>query len=75
MSTENFGVKVTLKWKTGETIICHNVTEIHYAYPPFMDSVAFDSDLHNTGRTDSLKNVLEFETEPETFLHSYFWDY
>jgi hypothetical protein len=74
MQVENLGVKVIMKWKTGETIICRNVTEIHFAYPPFHDSIAFESDIHTTGRTDYIKSVLEFETEPEVEKQLHFWE-
>lgn len=56
--------------------ILRNVTEIHYDYnhnlreqglKTFQDvSIAFESDIHQTGMTYYIKDIAEFKTELET---------
>lgn len=69
-----FGFKVTVHY-TANSIFsqggCHvqafrNVTEVHYCYPPFRDSVAFESSIHGTGATHCIVDVAEFKVVPET---------
>lgn len=68
-----FGVKVTCYIDIGgmeEKIVYRNVTEIHYNYSRSAligDSpkIAFESDIHGTGGTWMIDDILEFETIPE----------
>lgn len=65
----NQGMKVTIRHKDFGTVTLRNVTEIHYGYPSAMlegEKVAFESDIHGTGMTYAVKNVIEFETSLET---------
>jgi hypothetical protein len=65
---EQFGIKVDMRHKTFGSIIYRNVTEIHYLYPslPGNMRVAFESDIHATGVTWPVEEVLEFEATLES---------
>lgn len=69
----DYGIKVKLTTDFGlmtEVTILRNVTEIHYNYNRSSTGgrpkIAFESDIHGTGITRYIDNVLEFETFPET---------
>lgn len=49
-------------------ITYHNVTEIHYKYDTIgpQPRIAFESDIHSTGRTWRVAEVAEFEATLET---------
>lgn len=63
----NYGNKVILRM-IKNTAILRNVTEIHWNYSrhPAEQMVAFESDIHKTGLTLHMSNVIEFETRLET---------
>jgi hypothetical protein len=71
---ENFGMKVTIYFNAAcpfseKVMVLRNVTEVHYAYSRGVlprDKVAFESNIHGTGRTDRLEWIEEFEVYPET---------
>lgn len=77
--SKNHGVKVVIQFEiasrfSGQTVTLRNVTEIHYNYPSASPGsrVAFESDIHGTGITYDVDDILEFETkledqEAETF--------
>jgi hypothetical protein len=80
----NLGCKVTIKYNPSgifgglnhDTAILRNITEIHYNYNSYFhitdNRIAFESDLHHTGITYNLSDLLEFETELETELANKF---
>lgn len=65
----NFGFNVEIKLggafgDNEKPVILNNVTEIHYHYPsPVAPSVAFESDIHGTGQTYRIDDVVEFEAK------------
>ena len=68
----NYGFKFRIKhqhWK--KHIILRNVTEIHYSYEGIskkmgMESIAFESNIHSTGCTYLVKDIMGFEAKLET---------
>ena len=63
----NYGMKINITlWLENsiEEAVYHNVTEIHYMYQS-KEQVAFESDIHGTGITWALSQVVEFDIEPE----------
>jgi len=71
---KNFGIKVNIKFVENslyeKTEILRNITEIHYNYSNGLydgdNRIAFESDIHSSGCTYSIKDILEFETSLET---------
>ena len=67
-----FGFKVKMKFSEaspfkGAEQTLRNVTEIHYKYPSVCgNSVAFESDVHQTGLTYQLGWIAEFEAITES---------
>lgn len=67
----NFGNKVKLKYQQDSpfpNVIeeLRNVTEIHFNYPSVVArQVAFESDIHETGKTVFVSHIQEFETTLE----------
>jgi hypothetical protein len=63
----NFGSKVIVLMCDGLKKCYRNVTEIHYNYPTVsnMKSIAFESDIHETGITIFIHDIKEFETSVE----------
>ena len=70
----NTGNDVTIRHKQFGKLILHNVTEIHYRYPDPLgwQKIAFESDIHNTGITYDVVDVLEFESKVATKKHESF---
>ncbi len=77
-----FGFNVKMKWflLVDPTKIIeetyHNITEIHYNYDSAMSDIigvqiAFESDIHQTGFTRSIKQVVEYEAKLATQIHSH----
>jgi hypothetical protein len=70
---KNLGVRVKITWSEKSPFPkvgvmsqeYRNVTEIHYRFPPFRETVAFESDIHNTGCCIPIYFIEEFETTPE----------
>ena len=63
---ENLGSKFTVRLKN-RTEVLRNVTEVHFNYPHSVEkSIAFESDIHQTGMTFTVKDVEEFFSELET---------
>lgn len=84
MQTDNFGFNVRIKfqqnsiywsWTHQETTL-HNVTEIHFNYDngghKYTNRVAFESNIHGTGNTYDISDILEFESILATELHKEF---
>ena len=66
----NYGMNVTIWFSSAcpykmkkETL--RNVTEIHYRFDNG-EKVAFESNIHATGRVHFIKHIKEFETELES---------
>jgi len=71
----NYGNKVLLKRTFDgklDVSVIRNVTEIHFNYPKIHEKdkesgrIAFESDIHGTGFTMLISEILEFETDCET---------
>lgn len=62
----NFGMNVIITHKQFGTITLDNVTEIHYIYNHIgteAPRIAFESDIHGTGNTYEVADLLEFEAK------------
>ena len=70
----SYGNKVWIRFKNGNEVTLHNVTEIHYNYPSSSGNIstAFESDIHGTGITYSMNDIVEFETTLEVEIAEYF---
>ena len=69
MDNENLGCKVVITKTDGSSFTIHNVTEIHYNYGNKKDKrimLALESDVHGTGMTLFMDEIVEFETRLET---------
>ena len=71
---DNLGCRVDIKFSESSQFFqegCkdqtfRNVTEIHYNYPsPIGKSIAFESDIHETGQTHIISDIQDFWTERE----------
>jgi hypothetical protein len=64
----NLGCKVNVIFTNKDKTTYRNVTEIHYNYKSCISTnrIAFESDIHNTGRTWSIYLIDEFKTTLET---------
>jgi len=71
---ENMGNDVILLHKQFGEIELRNVTEIHYCYPDILGKkrIAFESDIHTTGITYDVTDVLEFEAKSADKIHESF---
>lgn len=67
---QNLGMTVNVKYHPESLFYAkgvkfqtfHNVTEIHYNYAPGSESsIAFESDVHSTGQTHDIKDIMEYE--------------
>jgi hypothetical protein len=77
-----FGMRVKAKlvaYGVDREDVYRNVTEVHYNYPSLEGHarVAFESDIHGTGLTQSLEDngvlyLKEFEVRPETEVAEHF---
>ena len=62
-----FGLRVGIWYTDGEKETLHNATEIHYGYKTILGlRVAFESDIHKTGKNVIVSDITEFETKTET---------
>ena len=73
MSEQNLGNKVTVTLDDDETIVYRNVTKIHYNFEHLLSlnfevelKLDMDSDIHDTGCTLKMDDIVEFETCLET---------
>lgn len=76
-NSSEMGMKVHLKLRSGEEGYARNMTEIHYGYlsPGWLGRrVAFESNIHGTGFTHSIEEIIEFEATPETEIAGEFWE-
>ena len=71
---KQMGNDVTLKHAQFGNVELHNVTEIHYCYPDILGKqrIAFESDIHTTGITYDVTDVLEFEAKSADKIHESF---
>lgn len=62
---DNFGMNVVFKHRYFGVVTLNNVTEVHWGYPLLggvaRNRVAFESDLHGTGATYEIADILEME--------------
>jgi len=64
------GLKVTVSFGpkfSSKTAVFRNITEVHWMYPSIHEKrVAFESDIHCTGYTYAISDILSVSTEKET---------
>jgi len=71
MDNDDYGMNVVLKHRLFGIVDLYNVTKIHWGYRnrPIHDNaprVLFESDIHNTGNTYKIADILGFEVLPAT---------
>lgn len=72
---KSYGLNVTIRYNNKcpfeqKSEVRHNVTEIHYNFQPSVrPSVAFESDIHQTGGTVPIEWIAEFEAVQSTKVH------
>jgi hypothetical protein len=74
---EILGMKIYLKLGSGEEGYARNMTEIHYGYREPLSlgqRVAFESNIHGTGFTHSVGEIIEFIATPEVEIAKEFWE-
>lgn len=67
---ENLGNKFTVVKKDGTCVVLRNVTEVHFNYTDgwnwHSNRVSFESDIHSTGITYPINDIVEFYSEIES---------
>lgn len=51
------GMQVIILFKNGKQEIYNDITEVHWKFPPFGDSVALESDIQQTGFTPRIDRI------------------
>lgn len=51
------GMQVIVLFTSGKQEIFNDITEVHWLYPPFKDSVALESDILSTGYTPKINKI------------------
>lgn len=69
-----FGVNVTVIFAGGNVRTIQNCTEVHYLFPNKWGekACAFESDIHSTGRTVQLHDVLVISITTADEIHDSF---
>ena len=74
INADEHGMDVTVIGKDGSTRIFHNCTEVHYMFPhtahSLGDACAFESDIHSTGCTRELNNLMVISIATATQRHA-----
>jgi len=70
-SKTEFGMTACIIFKDGTSEIRNNLTEVHYMFQSptiaqFGHSCAFESDIHGTGGTIDLRNLIAIVVYPAT---------
>lgn len=73
INADGHGMDVTVIAKDGYTRTFHNCTEVHYMFPrtihSFGEACAFESDIHSTGCTRDLDNLMVISIATATQRH------
>ena len=69
---KTFGVNAKVTLNDGTIIHHNNCVEIHYKYPPFKDSIAFESDIHKAGNTIVISRIKSIIVEVATEISDTF---
>lgn len=73
INADGYGVDVTVIDKDRSARTFHNCTEVHYKFPHTMrhfgDACAFESDIHGTGCTRHLDNLMVISIVKATQRH------
>ena len=79
-SYTEYGFNVIIKFKPNKkysgTWMLRNVTEVHYLYDKYLDEtrVAFESDIHDTGRTNEVNDIEQIIIQCSDKKYENFWE-
>ena len=78
-SDNDFGFDVKIEYNNGyRNEIARNMTEVHYLYKswiPNKKSIAFESDIHETGFNHDISEISKIEISYSKKKHEFFTDY
>ena len=58
-TNKTLGFDAIIVYKNGHGEVRHNLTEVHHLYKnPFEPSIAFESDIHSTGGTAKVQDIV-----------------